>query len=859
MLMKKIISLPNVIEKDIKITYSQGLHARPIYLLNELQKTFNVKISFTGVDGLGETQTFAAGSQHIMSIGLPTDKKGNINIIKVSINGENAALAMQEIEVLMASNFGLNPVSLEIDKEVSGISLVKVFNEFKALYPEAGVVLKNNNGLSLSNETTNKYLQQIGFFDTSKISLDISDKHASKIIEDFNSLMIASNKRVVDIHGKGILNRGFSLNARLAVFCEHQSIMDAMNLEEILVYNEDQYNKAIRDAEQEITLLISHVKPGSTEEQVWQSRLLMVQDSALSYKSLLKGGKANVAKELIVTGRKFIDLMKNMALNSEKNEDFDEAIMCILNHLGVAHFNNKFDEFMAKEARKGPFVLVSDKFPLKSVSAIGNAIVGFMGIDRCQLSVRSHPVLVAKESRVPVAIVNLSAEEVKGYKNVAMLVDRENNKISIIFDPLVQEQSDIMNSRKQQVQSMQSERAIIATKPNMSSDGIEFPLSVNINKLSDVDALKELGTFGPKGQGPELRIGMVRTEMLYGEKVNDHDFLVNAAEQSKIFRQLFESINESVRLRIRGLDHNPDDKLTGLKIPDGYYTTEKHNRGKVLMDANLDVYRAQIRAIFDAATATGRKDVEIFYPMVNSAEHAELIRDLVISEGGILEGEANFIKNMINAERGSSGINVKIGCMVEDKVVLSKPGLLAEILDLIDFVNIGTNDFGDSINQSRHNQEKLIAYNPLEFLMYKGIIKEALAMEKAPCICGGLAGDSGWAYLFSAVGASVSPSHTDLHTVKNELVNSSFKKLPELEEKIIGNNEISDLLNFVSGKMNVTKQELASSPMLIAQFYDKLESLSSEEKDQFISYMRKASTQMRFEIQSFQERELDSI
>ena len=143
MLMNKIVAFAEVTE-EIEMTYSEGLHMRPIAYLNRIQEALSVKIYIKGKDALGETQTFSAEQLQVMSIGYPLDNQGKPNKITVRIKGENAALAMQEIKILMASNFGLKPVSVEVSTDTPQRSLVDAFNELKTLHPESKIVLENH-------------------------------------------------------------------------------------------------------------------------------------------------------------------------------------------------------------------------------------------------------------------------------------------------------------------------------------------------------------------------------------------------------------------------------------------------------------------------------------------------------------------------------------------------------------------------------------------------------------------------------------------------------------------------------------------------------------------------------------------
>jgi phosphoenolpyruvate-protein kinase (PTS system EI component) len=267
-------------------------------------------------------------------------------------------------------------------------------------------------------------------------------------------------------------------------------------------------------------------------------------------------------------------------------------------------------------------------------------------------------------------------------------------------------------------------------------------------------------------------------------------------------------------------------------------------RGKSLIEANEEVYNAQIIAILDAAIRVGRKNVEIVFPMVESREHLMLGKFLVE-------------KIMMSGLYNKADINIKVIAMIEDIQVFSAPETLINILDEADDINLGTNDFGDSLGQKRLKPETLVGYNPLEYFLYKNIIESAIALGMSPCVCGDLGGDFNWAYALTSLGATVSASSNDLHVVKKALVNAKLKKISELTLKMKDNSKIKIFLDYVADSVKVSTDELINTPTLIAKFYNKLKKSYAKNKDIYRELVLDASEQFGFELQRMQEENLE--
>jgi phosphoenolpyruvate-protein kinase (PTS system EI component) len=659
-----------------------------------------------------------------------------------------------------------------------------------------------------------------------------------------------SPKEELTISGSGVINLGIAVPKARIVVWKQPSIFDEIDFSTIKPPSHKTFKESLKKTMQAIDEKKENlIKNGEHEIADVYDVFKMILSEIYELNSS-KLTEDNIAIKIIQQFREMIPLfiMKN-------RDDIDEMITFLLKELGVEYFQKDFNGFIKDELEKGAFVLVSNKFPLDSMSLLGkeNGVQAFIGAQADNLTPTSHPVLVATSKGIPVLLSGHPLDYFfeRNDKNISIYptnIDQESKKeANIIFNPTQKDISYIKSIREKQVQEIKRKNEVLSKEKSIGADSLEFNLNINIDSLEALDSLTKWGVFNPNTR---IGIGLVRTEILYEENVHNYEFLLNANEQVSYFDKLFTIIDNKVPVRIRLLDQDAS-KLTGL---------QSFARGKELVENNLAVYQAQVNAILQAASLNNRDNVQILVPQLHSLAHVQLIKNIISSQLEFL-GLKDTIRVDLNA-------------MIEDVQILYERGLLEKVLDEVDAINLGTNDFGQSIGQDRLNSETQVSYNPLEFFMYEAIIKLAIEKGKSPCVCGATAKDIHWAKFFTSLGASVSPDATSAPIVKEALIDSKrididmlmqditrdkdIKKMldfiknilitEKLKEQIAEDQYSSHILVFISDRKNLAVDDFIYNATSIANFYQLLQKEDIQTKNFFRTLLRQASSAMELII-----------
>ncbi|ORE92877.1 fused phosphoenolpyruvate-protein phosphotransferase PtsP/GAF domain-containing protein [Stappia sp. 22II-S9-Z10] len=196
--------------------------------------------------------------------------------------------------------------------------------------------------------------------------------------------------------------------------------------------------------------------------------------------------------------------------------------------------------------------------------------------------------------------------------------------------------------------------------PAITRDGVEVTLSMNAGMLADMPHLKESGAAG---------IGLFRTEVLF---MMAHA-LPRQREQEQLYRKVYEEA-EGRPVSFRSLDVGGDKVLPYLR------TMEEENpaMGWRAIRLGLDrpgLLRTQIRALLRASAG---RELKLMFPMITTVAEFNASRALVDRERRFLHQHGYQLPDTL-----------KLGVMLETPSLLFE---LEEILQVVDFVSVGTND-----------------------------------------------------------------------------------------------------------------------------------------------------------------------
>ncbi len=337
-----------------------------------------------------------------------------------------------------------------------------------------------------------------------------------------------------------------------------------------------------------------------------------------------------------------------------------------------------------------------------------------------EASLTMHVVVVAQSLGIPIigGITDIESRISDGEK---LIVDGENGFI-------YQSPSDDLlrryNAQVKIQESLKKKYQKLKNIPCITLDNV--PVSLNMNAGLAID------TF-TSAEGLFDGIGLYRTELPF--MTSNH--LPDTAQQIEIYKKAIEKVGNKP-IVFRTLDIGSDKILPYLK----HKKEENPAMGWRSIRITLDrrsLLRAQIRAFIRAVNGG---DLYIMFPMITDvSEFIDAKKTLLIE---------------VEREREKGGIlprNIKIGTMLEVPSLLFQ---LDELLKMVDFVSVGTNDLSqflfaiDRSDLSIWNRYDVLSGPMLKVLKQ---IADKCKKHKVECsICGEMAGNPLDAMVLLALG-----------------------------------------------------------------------------------------------------------
>ena len=375
-----------------------------------------------------------------------------------------------------------------------------------------------------------------------------------------------------------------------------------------------------------------------------------------------------------------------------------------------------------------PLVLcVKTISPLELMQFIEAKIVALVVEDNSFLS---HGMIIARAKRIPVVggIQNLQ-NFIK--QDDALLVDGDLGRV------YVKPASNIINSYESKPESNLEKENYDHKTTLLSRDDIPVKLYINASLNEDLDYLENPIING---------VGLYRTEIPFMLSKN----WPNVATQIELYRKI---INKSKGKPVvfRTLDIGGDKIFNALSKRRNYsHATPKYDR---LTLQRPSLIRLQLRAMIRAHVSSEHPDLPLFlmFPMISEVQEMRFVSSLV-------DMEITREKKLGNPVPES----LRIGAMVE---VPSLVFQIDAILDLVDFISIGSNDLfhftyaidrTDAVMSRRYD---LLSRPFLQIL--KSIVDQAQKKGVEVSLCGEMASQPVEAMALLGIGLrnfSVNPS-----------------------------------------------------------------------------------------------------
>ncbi|MFC2061200.1 phosphoenolpyruvate--protein phosphotransferase [Elusimicrobiota bacterium] len=289
-----------------------------------------------------------------------------------------------------------------------------------------------------------------------------------------------------------------------------------------------------------------------------------------------------------------------------------------------------------------------------------------------------------------------------------------------------------------------------------TKDGEKINLKLNISIAEELNAVNELTYDG---------IGLLRTEFLFLNR----DKAPSEEEQYELYKEILEKSKDkpvSVRLLDLGID----------KMPVYFKSSDSmaHNielRGAVAIDSFPEVYLSQAKALLRAGA--GNQNLQILYPMVSDQNDLKTFRKIFDEARKALKKEKTEFYSK----------KLKEGVMIETPSAVM---MVEELLEELDFINIGSNDLLQySLAAFRNNpvvEDRYHILHPTLVKMMEIIAKAGKKAGKEVCLCGEIAFFEEFYPLFLQMGLrSFSVAVSKFSDIKCEL---SHLSIPDNENML---------------------------------------------------------------------------
>lgn len=332
----------------------------------------------------------------------------------------------------------------------------------------------------------------------------------------------------------------------------------------------------------------------------------------------------------------------------------------------------------------------------------------------------SHGAILARSLGIP-AVVGIEPIMLESIIGAVAIVDGDAGLV--ILDPTPEQRADYERTLREQ-RAIDLRIAEVRFQPSVTTDGTPVKLQANVEGVRDLDSLETEAITG---------IGLFRTEFAFMERRQ----FPTEDEQVAMYRRAMEGA-KGKPVTFRTLDVGGDKPLGYFRMP------EERNpvlgwRGIRLSLDWPDILYTQMRAIL-RASALGH--ARILLPMVTTRSEVARCRD-------VLQQLAEDLRaNSVPHDR-----DIELGVMVEVPVLVS---VLPELLPLVDFVSVGTNDLVQYLLAvDRDNQRVAKMYDPFHpgvLRVLEQIARAAEAAGKPVSICGEIAGDHWFTPLLVGMG-----------------------------------------------------------------------------------------------------------
>ncbi len=485
----------------------------------------------------------------------------------------------------------------------------------------------------------------------------------------------------------------------------------------------------------------------STAADVLQAQALMARDPVLAESvvgRVLEGAGAPWAVDAALREQQaiFVDLGGYLGERAADLDDIRARAVAVL--LGAS---------MPGVPSPGvPFVLIADDLAPADTAQLDRSQVRALVTARGGPT--SHTAILARALGIPAVVSCRGVLEL--VDGTAVLVDGTTGAVRQIAD-------DEVAGAQAEADAARLAQAAIAG-PGRTADGHPVKLLRNVGSVEDL--------AGAAGDESFEGVGLFRSEFLYLGRTT----APSAQEQEQAYAQMFEAMG-GAKIVLRTLDAGADKPLPFLAL-DPEENPALGVRGLRVARRRPEVLADQLGAVARAAARTGA-DVWVMAPMVSTVEEAAAFADQVHALG-----------------------LSKAGVMVEVPAAALQA---ARILEVVDFLSIGTNDLSQyALATDRMNGELADLLDPWQPALLQLLAMCATAGReagKSVSICGEAAADPLLAPVLVGMGiTSLSMSSASLPAVRAALATRTLESCENLARLALAARDAASSRAAVAGR-----------------------------------------------------------
>jgi len=363
-----------------------------------------------------------------------------------------------------------------------------------------------------------------------------------------------------------------------------------------------------------------------------------------------------------------------------------------------------------------PVIFIADKLLPSDMALLDFGKI--LGVAVTEGSAVSHVSIICRSLEIP-ALSGVTGACDLIRTGDPVLLDGNNGRL--VAHPS-REDKALFKARPKTTRFFPSIKSAAAAPPCRTRDGREISLEANAGSLKEVERAARLGASG---------IGLLRTELFYMSMGR----LPKEDEEVRFYRDVLREMKgRPVTLRL--LDLGADKGLPYIESKPEE-NPQLGTRGLRFLFRHPELLDNHLKRIL---LASRERPIRLLIPFVSAAEEVESFRAR-LEKVGLAEG--------------LSLKNIRTGIMVE---IPSAAFTLADFIDSIDFVSIGTNDLIQYFFAVSREDPDLEEYRePLHpgFLrLLKSAAATAGAAGKPVSLCGEMAGDPQMALLLAGLGLS---------------------------------------------------------------------------------------------------------